>query len=279
MIYCNMHGMLYFVVSVSMVIMISVVRGDTGSDKYSTCPIKCDLVQEVTLLRQLLNQESLLRISVTNELQQLKKQITRNTQRINVNFQETITSIANVEKLTNTTITNVEESMNAKIIQVGITNNNKLTLVDAAVNRLKTTTNIKLTKVNKDVKRVDTAIASIIYRMIERILRHWRGQWQNWIKRIKVLSYIDVCFTGDNNWDAKFYTWGYRAIHSTFKSVKIWTIRTENIHQLTCHGSLKYEYNFFPYTESQQGTMRNIFWLNLHLKLKRNNKCVSFLSR
>ena len=37
--------------------------------------MKCDVVQELTLLRQLLNQESMLRINTNNEIMELKKAI------------------------------------------------------------------------------------------------------------------------------------------------------------------------------------------------------------
>ena len=91
--------MLYLAVFMSMVIVVMRgVLGDTDSDKHSSCPVKCDIVQEVTLLRQLLNQESLLRISVTNELEELKKKIHLNTQKIDTQFEETTASIAKVEE-------------------------------------------------------------------------------------------------------------------------------------------------------------------------------------
>ena len=75
-----MCGLLYLVALIS-VLIVSGVRGNTGSDKYRSRPVKCDLVQDLTLFRQLLNQESLLWISVTNELQELKKIINQNTQK------------------------------------------------------------------------------------------------------------------------------------------------------------------------------------------------------
>ena len=70
-----MHGICVYLFCASL--LISAVYGSKGSDAAHSCSIKCDVVQEVTLLRQLLNQESLLRINTNNEIMDLKKAVKR----------------------------------------------------------------------------------------------------------------------------------------------------------------------------------------------------------
>ena len=57
-----------------------------------SCPVKCDMVQELSLTRQLLNQESMLRVSMNQELLELKKafaELQRDTRQMNVSLEAT----------------------------------------------------------------------------------------------------------------------------------------------------------------------------------------------
>ena len=135
-----MCGIIFLVFSI--VVMLGEVRGNTGTPnhKFQSCELKCDMVQEVTLLRQLLNQESLLRINSNNELQELKKalaDIKRDTQQINASFEQRATSVEtrlttaesaitseqNENKITKLEITSLEKEM-GKMNQTIIKGNN-----------------------------------------------------------------------------------------------------------------------------------------------------------
>ena len=71
----KMHGICLYLFCASL--FIDTVYGSKGSDATHSCTLKCDVVQELTLLRQLLNQESLLRINTNNEIMDLKKAVYR----------------------------------------------------------------------------------------------------------------------------------------------------------------------------------------------------------
>ena len=71
----TMYG-IWIYVACSLVLVRSLF-GKTASGVQKSCPIKCDLIQEIQLLRQLLNQESLLRVSTNNRLHELKNTLER----------------------------------------------------------------------------------------------------------------------------------------------------------------------------------------------------------
>ena len=91
-------------------VFVRSMYGDTGSGIQTSCPVKCDLVQEIQILRQLLNQESILRIDMNSQLQKLRKEMTenrKNTQSTNATLQETMIAMATLEEATNIKLTKV----------------------------------------------------------------------------------------------------------------------------------------------------------------------------
>ena len=95
-------------------VMMCSTYGNTDTDTRQSCHIKCDVVQELTLIRQLLNQESLLRINTNNELQELKKEIkhlSRNSNHLNTSIGETVAKIESLERATNNQFTDVATSV------------------------------------------------------------------------------------------------------------------------------------------------------------------------
>ena len=89
-------------------ICLSVLAGSVyagkGSAASNACPVKCDVVQELTLLRQLLNQESILRMNSNNEIKDLKKLITRT--------KNSITAMQQDNRATKQKLTTLESSVN-----------------------------------------------------------------------------------------------------------------------------------------------------------------------
>ena len=83
-------------------VMMGSTYGNTGTDTQKPCPVKCDVIQELSLIRQLLNQESLLRVNTNNEIQELKKTLRRS-----------ITSMQNNQRATKQDLTTLETSVTA----------------------------------------------------------------------------------------------------------------------------------------------------------------------
>ena len=78
----KMSATVFFVVC--LIVLKKPINAGTGSKVQSSCSLKCDLVQEITLLRQLVNQESLLRIGLDAQLQELRSQVKQNGQQITI---------------------------------------------------------------------------------------------------------------------------------------------------------------------------------------------------
>ena len=74
--------------------------GDTGSASPQSCPYQCDLMQEITLLRQMVNQESILRMGLETQIQDLRKSVSevrQDVQQINSSLESS--SIAHETRL------------------------------------------------------------------------------------------------------------------------------------------------------------------------------------
>ena len=104
------------------------VYGDTGSEVPLSCPLKCDLLQEMQTLRQLVNQESILRIGIDAQLQNLRKTVTetlkelrQNGQLLNPSFEETTAMVQILEKDTDTRIKDVNSSVQMTQLEGSIT--------------------------------------------------------------------------------------------------------------------------------------------------------------
>ena len=110
-----MYTILAHVVCVSVLVLVA--NGDKGGAGNPSCPVKCDLLQEMTLMRQALNQESILRMGLTNELYELKKKVAENEQSINRTQVEANASnnkfaeVQNRQKATYTRLTDVSNAV------------------------------------------------------------------------------------------------------------------------------------------------------------------------
>ena len=112
----NMTGLWMFLICLS--VLIGSVYAGKGSAVSNACHVKCDVVQELTLLRQLLNQESILRINTNNEIQELKKMIKdivtehrQNRNQVNTSIEEIAMKIDSLDKGTITQLTEVTMSL------------------------------------------------------------------------------------------------------------------------------------------------------------------------
>ena len=83
------------------------VYAGKGSATSNACNVKCDVVQELTLFRQLLNQESILRMNTNNEIKDLKKMITRT--------RSSITAVQHENKATKQKLTMLESSVSTEM--------------------------------------------------------------------------------------------------------------------------------------------------------------------
>ena len=52
------------------------VHSDTGSEVPPSCPLKCGVPVEVQALRQMVNQESIIRMGIDAQTQELRKTVT-----------------------------------------------------------------------------------------------------------------------------------------------------------------------------------------------------------
>ena len=117
-------------------VMVGSTYGNTGTDTRQSCHIKCDVVQELTLIRQLLNQESLLRIHTNDEIQELKKAVkdlSHNSNQLNSSI---ATKIDSLERATNNQFTDVTSSMQraeSTIQTLEATTDSRLKSVQASV--------------------------------------------------------------------------------------------------------------------------------------------------
>ena len=166
-----------YLVCVSM--MVGSAHGNTGTDTRQSCHIKCDVVQELTLIRQLLNQESLLRINNNNEIQQLKKAIKhlgRNSKQLNISIEETAMKIESLQRATNNQFTDLTTSVqraDSTIQTLEATTNNQYTNVTTSLQRtestiktLDTTTDSRLKSVQASVQVARSSIATLKVRLI-----------------------------------------------------------------------------------------------------------------
>ena len=85
-----------------------------GSPTSRSCPLECDLIHEVQILRQLLSQEGLLRINTNVRLQELEKSLEsvhQNTQRNNASIEKMTTAMEELEQATNVQVAVVKGSV------------------------------------------------------------------------------------------------------------------------------------------------------------------------
>ena len=129
-------------------LLIDAVYGGKNSNAGQSCTVKCDVVQELTLLRQLLNQESLLRINTNNEIMELKKamkdivadfnqvrhQVNTSIGETATKIEETAMKVENLEKSTTAQHTETSTAVQrAENTVQGL--DSRLTKVKASVNR------------------------------------------------------------------------------------------------------------------------------------------------
>ena len=107
-----------WVYAVIILLLSGAVFGDIGSEAPLSCPLRCDLLQEMQTLRQLVNQESILRMGIDAQMQDLRNTITdalaelrQNGQLLNASLEDTKTTVQRLEKDTNTRINNANSSV------------------------------------------------------------------------------------------------------------------------------------------------------------------------
>ena len=86
----------------------------SGNPTSKSCPLECDLIHEVQVLRQLISQEGLLRINTNIRLQELEKSLEHvhhNTQRNNASIEKMTIGMEELEQATNVQVTVVKRSV------------------------------------------------------------------------------------------------------------------------------------------------------------------------
>ena len=111
-----MFGILVYAVII--LLLGGTAYGDTGSEVPLSCPLKCDLLHEIQTLRQLVNQESILRMGIDAQMQDLRKTITnapkelrQNGQLFNSSLDDIATVVLRLEKDTDTRIKDLNSSV------------------------------------------------------------------------------------------------------------------------------------------------------------------------
>ena len=83
-----------WILAVCLLAVTKSILGNTDSTAPQSCPYKCDLLQEITLLRQMVNHESILRMGLETQVQELRKamsdgltEVRQNAQQINASME------------------------------------------------------------------------------------------------------------------------------------------------------------------------------------------------
>ena len=104
--------------TVIILLLGGMVCWDTGSEVPLSCPLRCDLLQEIQTLRQLVNQESILRMGIDTQIQDLRKTVTetlielrQNGQLLNASLEDTKATVQRLEKDTDTRINYANSSV------------------------------------------------------------------------------------------------------------------------------------------------------------------------
>ena len=81
------------ILAVCLLSMTKSIFGNTDSQVSQSCPYKCDLVKEITLLRQMVNHESILRMGLETQVQDLRKAISDGLTEVRQNVQQINSSL------------------------------------------------------------------------------------------------------------------------------------------------------------------------------------------
>ena len=65
-----------WIIVLCILIVTNTIYGNTGSKNQETCPIKCDLLQNIQLLQQQMTQETIVRLGLDAQVQDLRKSFT-----------------------------------------------------------------------------------------------------------------------------------------------------------------------------------------------------------
>ena len=147
-----------WILTVCLMAVTKSILGNTGSKTPQSCPYKCDLLQEITLLRQMVNHESILRMGLETQVQDLRKsmsdgltEVRQNVQQINSSLESSSTSQQaslkdEISKVT-VQLENLEQSVRDTDTRLGRTDNTITAIQDENRN-----TKQGLTRVKRDIQ-------------------------------------------------------------------------------------------------------------------------------
>ena len=99
------------------------IYGGLGSVVSPSCPIKCDVFVEVQAIRQMVNQESLIRMGIDAQTQELRKTVSdviTKLQQINSSLESTASSQQTSLEIGISTVTNRLEELNRSVLDTDI---------------------------------------------------------------------------------------------------------------------------------------------------------------
>ena len=182
--------------------MINSLYGDTGSNPAPSCPIKCDLVQEVhnlrqlfnqdtnslrqlvnqetSALRQIVNQETNLRMGLDTQVQDLRKTVTDILAELQMAAKQLNTSIEATDETVQKMIKDAEvrHKETEKLLQ-GLRNDldNRYTSLTSSVQRTEGTVN----GVQNEVKENTRTMATLETKLISLNQTYWtQGKSKLW---------------------------------------------------------------------------------------------------
>ena len=120
------------------------VYGGLGSVVSPSCPIKCDVFVEVQAIRQMVNQESLIRMGIDAQTQELRKTVTdlmAKLQQINSSLESTSSSQKTRIEEGISTVTNRQVELNRSVLET-----------DARIGQIHSSLKRALARVERDVQ-------------------------------------------------------------------------------------------------------------------------------
>ena len=127
------------------------VHSDTGSEVPPSCPLKCDVLGEVNAIRQLLNQESIIRMGIDAQTQELRKTVTdviKKLQQINSSMESTSNAQQTSLEEGISKVTNIIEELNGSVLDM----DTRIVLVNSSMRKTVSDILTKLQQINSSLE-------------------------------------------------------------------------------------------------------------------------------
>ena len=141
------------------------IFGNTDSKVPQSCPYKCDLLQEITLLRQMVNHESILRMGLETQMQEMRKLINDGLTEVrqdvkNINSSMESSSISHESQIKDEISKGKNRSTEGCSEVTGKLENLERSVqdTDTSLRRTNSIINDGLTEVRRDVQQINSSV-------------------------------------------------------------------------------------------------------------------------